>query len=93
MATSAAIEFAFLHLHVCVCVCVLTDLLVEGEEEESDVCHELLSQSQILCDYHLWRVKYLSHTVLHKAHTQSSSEVHVRTCTCIYIVHVHVHIT
>ena len=52
MATSAAIEFAFLHLQVCVCVCVcvLTDLLVEGEEEESDVCHELLSQSQLLCD-------------------------------------------
>ena len=38
--------FAF----ACVCVCVLTDLLVEGEEEESDVCHEFLSQSQILCD-------------------------------------------
>ena len=68
-------------------MCVLTDLLVEGEEEESDVCHELLSQSQILCDYHLRRVKYLSHTVLHKAHTQSSSEVHVYRYS-VHTVHV-----
>ena len=42
----------------------LTNLLVDGEEEESDVSGKLLGQCGVLCDTHLPSIKYLSHTGL-----------------------------